>query len=157
MRLPTSVTLFGSTILMLNTYRVQNSSTADSVSRLRHGERGRGGLLQRHRLRASALQCWRFQVVPSSTSCVLKMIQYDWHSIKQHNQWKQSTCQNLELSKLQHFFFSLSFFQPAYLLVPQLAQWARYILLRNNANLRASKLNRLKNAFSLRSAIPHVC
>ena len=56
-RLPTSATLFGSTILMLNTYRVQNLSTADFVSRLRHGERGRGGLLQRHRLRASALQC----------------------------------------------------------------------------------------------------
>ena len=79
-------------------------STADSVSRLGHGERGRGCLLQRHRLRASALQCWRLQVVPSS--CVLEMIEYDWHSIKQHNQWKQSPCQNIELSKLQHFFFS---------------------------------------------------
>ena len=86
----TSATLFGSTILMLNTYRIQNWSTADFVSRLRHGERGRGGLLQRHRLRASALQCWRLQVVPSSTSCVLKMIEYVWQPIKQHDQWKQS-------------------------------------------------------------------
>ena len=122
--------LFGFTILMFDIYtedkiKEQDLSTADSVSRLRHSERGRGGLLQRHRLRASALQCWRLQVVPSS--CVLKMIEYVWQLLKQHNQWKQSTCQNIELSKLQHFFYSLSLFQHAYLLVPQLAQWARYL------------------------------
>ena len=67
------------------------------------------------------------------------------------NRWKKTTKLRKAITVSKYriikaypfflFFFHLSTFQHAYLLVPQFAQWAREIeKLRNNANLRACKI-----------------